>query len=280
MVDLNPYPDAPQWPTDFGGCRVRGQYVTTNGQPLAGGRITFTPVIRAVTSTGPAAVIGVPRRVDLDSTGSFDVIIPASDDPDITPTGWTYKVEYAFPGISNLPPFYIEAPLNGDVSLPHAQPDNLSSGTTTPRGNLLYGNRAAISTDGSIGDFWIDTLNKTIAGPKESGGWPAPTGFATSDIVRQVTRTASGVLNLGEAGTAIDVNSASPVTLTVPTDGGVNFPVGALIEIHQLGIGTVTIDGPGVLIRTPSGNRTRAQYSTIGLRKRGANDWVLSGDLA
>lgn len=80
---------------------------------------------------------------------------------------------------------------------------------------------------------------------------------------------------------AIDFNSASNLTLTVPTNAAVAYPVGTCFEVTRLGAGTVTVAGDvGVTVRSPGGSLTlRAQYSTGALRKIGTDEWVLSGDL-
>ena len=66
----------------------------------------------------------------------------------------------------------------------------------------------------------------------------------------------------------------------MPPNASVAFPVGTVIEIVQYGAGQITIaPGAAVTLRNPSSLTTRAQYSTIGLRQRAANEWVVSGDL-
>lgn len=101
----------------------------------------------------------------------------------------------------------------------------------------------------------------------------------TSNIV-QTTQTASYTLVLSDAASLIDMNSASAVNVTVPPNSAVAFDIGAVIEICQFGAGQVTIvAGAGVTIRTPSSLTTRAQYSTVSLRKRATDEWVVSGDV-
>ena len=60
------------------------------------------------------------------------------------------------------------------------------------------------------------------------------------------------------------------------------LPGGARIEIAQTGAGQITVSGAGVTLRLPAGKqaKTRLQYSVMALTKRGADEWILSGDLA
>jgi hypothetical protein len=92
-------------------------------------------------------------------------------------------------------------------------------------------------------------------------------------------QTASYTLVLADAGKVVEVNNASAVNLTVPPNSSVAFPVGTVVEVWQQGAGQVTIvAGSGVTIRTPSTLILRAQYSSVSLRKRATDEWVLAGD--
>lgn len=76
---------------------VAGTYVDVQGNAIAG-QVKFTP--RAVLTDASFDQIIIPntQSVTLDSNGSFSVVLPVTDDPDITPTGFTYFVEEAFSG--------------------------------------------------------------------------------------------------------------------------------------------------------------------------------------
>lgn len=91
-------------------------------------------------------------------------------------------------------------------------------------------------------------------------------------------------LVLTDAGKVIEVNSTSNLTVSVPTNASVAFPVGTVIEIWRQNTGTVTVAAvtPGTTsILSPNALITAAaRYSTIALRKQATDTWVLSGDLA
>lgn len=96
------------------------------------------------------------------------------------------------------------------------------------------------------------------------------------------TQTASYTLVLADAGKAVEVNSASAATVTVPPNSSVAFPAGTVVEVYQHGAGAVTVAaGVGVTIRSRGGLLALAgQYASASLRKRGTDEWVLTGDLA
>jgi hypothetical protein len=90
----------------------------------------------------------------------------------------------------------------------------------------------------------------------------------------------SYTLVLADAGTAVEFTNGSAVTVTVPENSDVAFVIGTVIELVRYGAGQVTITpASGVTIRTASSSTTRAQYSVVSLRKRGSDEWILSGDL-
>jgi hypothetical protein len=102
---------------------------------------------------------------------------------------------------------------------------------------------------------------------------------AVSGTVTATTQAGSYTLVLGDAGTVIEFTSASAVTLTVPPNSSVAFAVGTIIEILQYGAGQVTVaPGAGVTLNSADGLKTRAQYSTLSLRKRATNEWMVVGD--
>jgi hypothetical protein len=89
-------------------------------------------------------------------------------------------------------------------------------------------------------------------------------------------------LALDDAGQAIDVTKGSAVSVTVPPNASVPFPVGTVIEVSQLGAGTVSIaPGDGVTINSLGDSLDLAgQYAVATLRKLAADTWLLAGALA
>jgi len=89
-------------------------------------------------------------------------------------------------------------------------------------------------------------------------------------------------LALADLGTAIEFTAASAVTVTVPPNSSVAFPIGSHIELVQAGAGALTVaPGAAVTLDAPGGQLVSAsQYSTIVLRKRATDEWVVGGELA
>lgn len=87
---------------------------------------------------------------------------------------------------------------------------------------------------------------------------------------------------LTDAGKVVTLTNGSAITLTVPTNASVAFPIGTQITIAQMGAGQVTVAGAvGVTVYSAdSFLKLRAQYSSGTLIKTATNTWLLIGDLA
>jgi hypothetical protein len=99
--------------------------------------------------------------------------------------------------------------------------------------------------------------------------------------ISQNSRTASYTLVLSDSGKIVEMNVASGNTLTVPPNSSVAFPIGTLIGVDQMGAGQTTITpGAGVTIRSSGAlTKIKGQYSSVSLRKRATDEWVLVGDV-
>ena len=91
--------------------------------------------------------------------------------------------------------------------------------------------------------------------------------------------------SLSERDSLIEINSETAVTLTIPQNSDVAFPIGTTLDILQTGAGTVTIAGeivsevPVVTVNATPGLKLRTQWSSVTLFKRAENSWVAYGDL-
>jgi hypothetical protein len=96
-----------------------------------------------------------------------------------------------------------------------------------------------------------------------------------------IQKTASYTLSaLTERDDLIEMSSSSAITLTIPTDATLNFPIGTSIDILQTSTGQVTIAGAaGTTVNATPGLKLRTTWSSCTLFKRAANTWVVYGDL-
>lgn len=92
----------------------------------------------------------------------------------------------------------------------------------------------------------------------------------------------SYTLALGDAGLLLTLNNAGAITLTIPTNASVAFPVGTKIDLAQLGAGQVTVSpAGGVTLNSYLSKVSLAgQYAPGTLKKTATNTWLLIGTLA
>jgi len=89
-------------------------------------------------------------------------------------------------------------------------------------------------------------------------------------------------LALANAEGMVTLDNASAITLTVPPNSSVAFPVGTTIALAQLGAGQVTVAaGAGVTIQSYSSLLSiAAQNLPVSLTKLATDTWLLTGALA
>lgn len=92
----------------------------------------------------------------------------------------------------------------------------------------------------------------------------------------------SYTLGLVDQGSCLELTSAAPVTVTVPSSSSAPWTTGEVCEVAAWGAGEVTVVGAdGVTIGSLGGSTTLAgQYASATLRYRGSDSWHLSGQLA
>jgi hypothetical protein len=133
--------------------------------------------------------------------------------------------------------------------------------------------------------FWIEDENKFLIATSGStfAEFLSSTSINATDITTDVS-TQSGTsytLVLGDANSVIEFSNAGAITLTIPPNASVAFPVGTFIEIHQTGGGAVTpTPDTGVTLQVRTGfSETAGQYAVAAIRKVATNTWRLTGDL-
>ena len=130
-------------------------------------------------------------------------------------------------------------------------------------------------------------VNGTAVISSTAGGFIFTDGTQTLEGVPSRTpiiqKTASYTLSaLTERDSLIEVSSATGVTISIPTDATLDYPIGTSIDILQTGAGQVTIAAvtPGTTtVNSTPGLKLRTTWSSATLFKRAANTWVVFGDL-
>ena len=83
-------------------------------------------------------------------------------------------------------------------------------------------------------------------------------------------------MNLSHLYKGLRVNSSSNVNIYIPTSGSVNFEIGSVITIQQVGTGSVTINAVGGV--TVLGNvNSPGQYMFFQIWKSNTDEWNVIG---
>lgn len=109
-----------------------------------------------------------------------------------------------------------------------------------------------------------------------------PGGFNPDYPVQIKSVVSNYTLDASDNGLLIEANTASGLTITIPLDLPLSYPVGGETRIMRTGssfVGTaaaggVTYDAKGGLVFL------NGQFAEARIRRRSANGWVIIGDLA
>jgi len=122
------------------------------------------------------------------------------------------------------------------------------------------------------------TQDNTITLP-DASGTVALQEQAYQAINAQTGTTYTTVL--ADGGKLVTLSNASAITLTIPPNSSVAYPVGTKLDFIQIGAGQVTVaGGTGVTVNSTPTLKFRAQHSGASCIKIATDTWQLVGDLA
>jgi len=154
--------------------------------------------------------------------------------------------------------------------------DNIDVYQFSGSGTITAGTNISVS-----GNEVSVVATPSLSGVAFSDGTQTTEGVPSRTPIIQ--KTASYTLSeLTERDDLIEMSSSSAITLSIPTDATLNYPIGTSIDILQTGTGQVTIAAvtPGTTtVNATPGLKLRTTWSSATLFKRAANTWVVFGDL-
>ena len=152
--------------------------------------------------------------------------------------------------------------------------DNIDVFQFSGSGTITAGTNISVS-----GNEVSVVATPSLSGVAFSDGTQTKEGVASRTPIIQ--KTASYTLSaLTERDSLIEMSSSSAMTLTIPTDATLTFPIGTSLDILQTSTGQVTIAGAGgVTVNSTPGLKLRTTWSSATLFKRAADTWVVYGDL-
>lgn len=143
---------------------------------------------------------------------------------------------------------------------------------------LAYGLSTATSADIGKCAFQTDTgALWTLAAIGSAQLWFKTAGPRPVKTDSTTART----ISLSDYDALLLFTNAAAVTVTIPLNSSVAFPIGTEIQFYQSGAGQVTLTpASGVTLATLAGLATKSQGAKINALKIGADTWNITGDLS
>jgi hypothetical protein len=165
----------------------------------------------------------------------------------------------------------------GDAQAGHFHTGLIRDASDSGKWKLISAGPEPTSNVVDFASVTYDTLK--LGGIEFSDGVQVKQGVPSLTSINQQTGAYTTVLS--DRDKLVEVSSASGVTVTIPADSTVAYPVGTSIDILQTGAGQVTIAGAGgVTVNATPGLKLRTQWSSATLFKRATDTWVVFGDLS
>jgi hypothetical protein len=153
---------------------------------------------------------------------------------------------------------------------------NLALGTTSSTAKA--GNYSPTKSD--VGLSNVDNTSDANK-PVSNATAAALAGKQDSTVSINAQTGTSYTLVLTDASKLITLSNSSAVTLTVPPNSSVAFPIGSRIVVSQFGEGQVSMAaGAGVTLRSDPGLKIAARYGAAELIKVATNEWLVVGRLS
>ncbi|MEU3448520.1 hypothetical protein AB0H29_15030 [Streptomyces thermolilacinus] len=157
--------DTSPLPSSIPTVRVHGRYRGPDGRSLSG-TITFTAPGLLTFPASDLFVAG-PVVATLDENGAFSVTLPATDAPDMNPSGWAWTVKENLAGVVGSRTFALLLPKNvPDVDLADVAPADPTTPNYVPvPGSQIYtGSGAPAASLGLDNDWYTQYDTRTLLG--------------------------------------------------------------------------------------------------------------------
>jgi hypothetical protein len=109
-------------PVDLTTITVTGTYLTASGTPL-GGTVLFAPSVPLTDRTGRTVLSVNPIVAEVsESTGTFSVVLPVTNNATLLPAGWAYSVQVSVPGAAAAFNCYLPSSWGASVDITQLGP--------------------------------------------------------------------------------------------------------------------------------------------------------------
>jgi hypothetical protein len=210
-------------PSSIRTVKVKGQYRGPDGRGLQG----------TVTFSGPGLLtfpeadlfIAGPVVARLDENGAFEVVLPATDNPDMNPSDWSYTVKENLTGVTGARTYALLLPADtpgGEIDLADVAPADPTTPTYVP----VPGPQGVKGDTGAKGD------TGTAGAKGDTGATGAPGAAGAPGVVQSVN---------GKSTAAVSVTLADVVTAGGTATGAVSLSNASAVALSMQGNGTTNL---------------------------------------
>ncbi|MFI1191533.1 hypothetical protein [Streptomyces californicus] len=223
--------------------RLTGRFLTPDGRPLTGQVILRAPSL--VTFGEYDVILGGPVTAPLDSTGAFEVVLPATDAPGMNPDDWSYQVAEQLAGVAVNRVYQILLPAESpEVDLADIAPTDPSTPSyVAVRGDSAYEVAVEQGFTGTVSQWLASLIGPQ--GVKGDTGSTGPTGDDAYEVAVAAgfvgTRTQWLASLIGPQGVKGDQGEAG----TAGADGADGAP-GVVQSVNGQSVAAVVLDAADV----------------------------------
>lgn len=182
--------------------------------------------------------------------------------------------------INDLRYAYFLAALDGGLPGGGGGGESIPKSLVDAKGDLIVA-----TADNTVSRLPVGTNGQVLtADSAQSAGvkWATPSSATPGQYVGVNAQTGTTyTLVLADQGKLVTCSNAGAITLTVPPNSSVAFPVGAQVDVAVLGAGMVTFVGDsGVTVKGKPSLVTAETESAVTLIKLDTDTWLVVGNLA
>jgi hypothetical protein len=220
---------------------VTGTFIVTDGTP-ARGSVRFTAeAAYALDAAANVILVSLSRTVRLDEDGSFTVTLAATDDPDLVPADFTYRVRPMIDGLP-MPAFSVSVPSGSAQDLADIAPVP-GTGGTLPEGPLDPAVADLVPGPSLTHDALVDLIALEAPGGGGGGAVDSVNGHTGVVVLAKSDLSLGNVDNTSDVNKPVSTATSTAITAASTADRARSNHTGTQSAGTITGLATVATTG-------------------------------------